>query len=137
MERIFIVACIILLSYVVGVSVYYIRKYRELKNQLSYCKSQLENSQIENSDLKKRKLTRIRIGDTFQVNNTGNWVHTFRGTRCTIIEILDDGIICHNNVKDENGDNKRWKVNWDALTHMIFLSTQPLRPFESNFYETK
>ena len=78
------------------------------------------------SELERKKLRKVRVGDRFMVPNTEEWKNGFRATECTITELNDTDLVA---VNKENSTT-RWSVKWNHLQYMIFLSNEPIRPFE-------
>lgn len=81
------------------------------------------------SDLERRKFRRVRVGDVFMCPDVTGWVSGFRGQKHTIVEIIEDSYEKHP-VITTNKKGVRYKNSWDSLRTMVFLSDEPVKPFE-------
>lgn len=100
---------------------------RSLKNRDIDCRElerNLERVTQDFTELERKKLRKVRVGDRFRVPNTDEWKDGFRNTECVIIE-LGDEIIVNNKLS-----TTRWSVKWHHLKYMVFLSDEPIKPFE-------
>jgi len=81
------------------------------------------------ADLERRKFRKVRLGDTFMCPDTDDWIDGYRGKKHTIIEIKED-LNEKYPVITKSKEGKRYKNSWDSLRKMIFLSDEPVKPFE-------
>jgi hypothetical protein len=102
----------------------YKRGFEEKQGEVGTLSRQLINEERKYEDLERRKFLRIKVNDKFHVPNTDEWKDGFRNTECTIIEIGDD-VVVRNKI-----NNTRWSVKWHHLQYMVFLSNEPVKPFE-------
>lgn len=103
----------------------YRREIRYKNEEISDISRNLENERVKYRELERKKLMRVRVGDKFHVPNTDEWKQGFRNTECTIIELHGDEIIVKNKLSET-----RWSVKWHHLQYMVFLSNEPIKPFE-------
>jgi hypothetical protein len=104
----------------------YKRSYREKKDEVIQREETIRTLKREYEDLERKKFRKVRLGDKFRVPNTDSWVDKFRGSECRIVEIDGDYIIA----KSKGDDVSRWSVKWEHLGRMVFLSDEPIKPFE-------
>lgn len=100
---------------------------RNLRYKIDDCnraERNLESLKLDYADLERKKLRKVRVGDRFRVPDTSEWKDGFRNTECVIIE-LGDEIIVNNKLSPT-----RWSVKWHHLKYMVFLSDEPIKPFE-------
>lgn len=76
--------------------------------------------------LKRSKFRKVKVGDVFVFPKDGNWKQEVKGTKHVITEIDDNGV-CSRRV-DNVGIT--WTTNWDLLRKVVFLSDEPIKPFE-------
>jgi hypothetical protein len=102
----------------------YKRSFNEKQGEVDSLNRQLTSEKRKYEDLERRKFRRIKVGNKFHVPNTDDWKEGFRNTECTIIE-LGNEVIATNEL-----NNTRWSVKWHHLQYMVFLSDEPVKPFE-------
>jgi len=104
----------------------YKRSYREKVSEIHDRENTISRLRLEYTELERKKFRKVRLGDKFMVPKSDSWVDGFRGKECVIIEINYDSIIA----KAKDDKVNRWSVKFEHLQHMIFLSNEPIKPFE-------
>jgi len=104
----------------------YKRSYSEKRQEVIDREDTINTLKRNYVDLERKKFRKVRLGDKFMVPKSDSWVDGFRGKECVIIEINYDSIIA----KAKDDKVNRWSVKFEHLQHMIFLSNEPIKPFE-------
>lgn len=77
--------------------------------------------------LEKSKFRKVGVGDVFVIPDTDNWKKETRGKKCVITSITENGV----NHTVEGRQSETWHTKWELLKEMVFLSNEPIKPFEN------